>query len=125
MDIKDVAKTYLKYLEAGDMVQVIALFSSDGQVDSPLYGIKRAEDFYQELDRDTSASKLVFRGLFEKEDSKALALYFTYIWRMKNQQKVEFDVVDILEFDAHNRIQNLKIIYDTVQTRALMDQLNG
>ncbi|MEH6535887.1 MAG: nuclear transport factor 2 family protein, partial [Psychroserpens sp.] len=62
--------------------------------------------------------------IFEQDDSNDLALYFTYKWTLKNNQKVEFDVVDIIEFDSKNKIKKLKIIYDTVISRKLVDKLN-
>ncbi len=35
------------------------------------------------------------------------------------------DVVDIIEFDSNNKITSLKIIYDTVRSRALVDGLSS
>ena len=34
-----------------------------------------------------------------------------------------FQVIDILEFDDQNKIVELKIIYDTVQSRALVEAM--
>lgn len=42
---------------------------------------------------------------------------------MKNDEIAAFDVVNILEFDDQNKIQNLKIIYDTVISRAIKERL--
>ena len=64
------------------------------------------------------------KGIFEQNESNDLALYFSYKWTLKNKQKVEFDVVDIIEFDAENKIKKLKIIYDTVLARKLVASLN-
>lgn len=123
MNKKDIAKKYITHLENGNIEQVIALFTHDGIVDSPLYGIKKAGEFYLDLNNDTSNSELHLKGIFEENDSNSLALYFTYKWTLKNNQKVEFDVVDIIEFDSLNKINKLKIIYDTVIARKLVEQL--
>ncbi|WP_237270756.1 hypothetical protein [Tenacibaculum discolor] len=53
-----------------------------------------------------------------------MALYFTYKWTLKNNEKVEFDVVDIIELNSENKITKLKIIYDTVISRKLVNKLN-
>jgi len=123
MNKKEIAKEYITHLENGNIAQVIALFSQNGTVDSPLYGIKKADEFYFELNSDTTNSELSLLGVFEEKDSNNLALYFTYKWTLKNNQTVEFDVVDIIEFDNQNKISKLKIIYDTVIARKLIGQL--
>jgi hypothetical protein len=123
MNKKVLAIKYLEYLESGNIDQLIELFNEKGIVDSPIYGIKKADEFYRELNNDTSNSELNLLGIFEENNSNKLALYFTYKWTLKNNRKVEFDVVDIIEFDSLNKISKLKIIYDTVLTRELVDQL--
>lgn len=124
MSNKEIANKYLEYLEKGDIDNVIGLFAVNGIVDSPIYGIKKADEFYRELSNDTINSELHFKRIFEQEDSNNLALYFTYKWTLKNKQIVEFDVVDIIDFDSNNKIKKLKIIYDTVHTRKIMADLN-
>lgn len=123
MTKKKVANKYINYLENGDIENVINLFNKKGIVDSPLYGIKKANEFYHELSNDTTNSELHLLGIFEENDSNSIALYFTYKWTLKNNEKVEFDVVDIIEFDEHDKISKLKIIYDTVIARKLVGQL--
>jgi len=120
MNKKDIAKEYINHLEKGSINQVIKLFNQNGIVDSPLYGIKKAADFYKELNDDTTNSKLTLLGVFEEDDSNKIALYFTYKWTLKNNETVEFDVVDIIEFDNQNKINKLKIIYDTFNARKLI-----
>ncbi len=123
MGKNEIANRYLRYLESGNIEKVIDLFDENGIVESPIYGIKKAGEFYRELNNDTSNSELHLKGIFEQNDSNDLALYFTYKWTLKNNQKVEFDVVDIIEFDSKNKIKKLKIIYDTVLSRKLVDEL--
>lgn len=125
MDRKEIANKYIEFLENGEVEKVISLFSDKGMVQSPLYGIKKASDFYNELANDTSNSELSVKGVFQEENSNQLALYFTYKWTLKNNEKVIFDVVDIIEFDTQNKIDKLTIIYDTVIARQLINQLNS
>lgn len=83
MDKKEIAKEYLAHLESDNIEQVIALFDQNGIVDSPIYGIKNASEFYRELNNDTSNSKLYLKGIYEENDTNDLALYFTYNWTLK------------------------------------------
>lgn len=123
MNKKEIAKEYINHLENGNIKQLLVLFNQGGMVDSPLYGIKKADEFYLELKNDTTNSELSLLGIFEDSVLNNLALYFTYKWTLKNNQTVEFDVVDIMEFDNQNKISKLKIIYDTVVARKLVEQL--
>jgi hypothetical protein len=125
MTKKEVAIEYIDFLKKGDIENVINLFNQKGIVDSPLYGIKKANEFYHELSSDTRNSELQLLGVFEENVSNNIAIYFTYKWTLKNNEKVEFDVVDIIEFDEHNKIDKLKIIYDTVIARKLVGQLEN
>lgn len=123
MDKKEVARAYVAHLGNGDMEQVLALFNSNGRVDSPLYGQKKADEFYRELNGDTANSELSLLGIFEEGTSGHIALYFKYKWTLRNHKVVKFDVVDIIEFDDQNKIAKLKIIYDTVLARQLVAEL--
>jgi len=125
MSKTEIAKQYIKHLESGNIEKVIDLFNDNGIVESPIYGTKKAETFYRELNNDTAKSELQLKGIFEQNNLNNLAIYFTYVWTLKNKQKVEFDVVDIIELDSDNKIKKLKIIYDTVTSRKLVAQLKG
>ncbi len=124
MTKKEIALQYLEFLEKGETEQLIALFDTEGMVDSPMYGSMKASLFYPTLIDDTKSSLLKLQGLFEDTSTGNLAIYFTYIWTLKNNQKVVFDVVDIVEFNTQHKIKKLKIIYDTVVARALVKQLD-
>lgn len=124
MTKKTIAKTYLEYLEKGEIDKVIDLFTLGGIVDSPIYGVKSAKEFYYELKNDTKASTLVLKGIFQEKNNQNIALYFSYKWTLKSNKIVTFDVVDIIEFDAKNKIKTLKIIYDTAAARKLVHALD-
>jgi len=123
MTRKEIAELYINLLQKGDMEGVISLFSNGGIVHSPIYGIKKASDFYKELAADTSDSNLTLNGIFEESDSSRIALYFNFLWTLKNGELVNFDVVDILVFDEEDKITELRIIYDTVISREAVASL--
>ena len=118
-----IAEHYISYLEAGNLKALTKLFSTNGIVISPIYGTMQAAAFYETLAKDTTASKLMIKGIFEEPTSGDIALYFQYDWRLEHGRQVTFDVVDILTFDAKNKITSLKIIYDTVRARAWVEEL--
>lgn len=120
---KEVAIKYIDFLEKGNIKDLLKLFTKNGIVDSPVYGVKNANTFYNELNNDTTNSKLNLKGIFEENDSNKLALYFNYKWTLKNNNQVEFDVVDVIEFNESNKINKLKIIYDTVKSRKMVNEL--
>ncbi len=124
MNNKEIALKYINLLEKGKMNQIIDLFQKDGIVISPLYGTKPAKDFYLQLEKDTANSQLLINEIFESQDTNTIALFFTYNWTLKNNKKVVFDVIDIISFDNNNKINKLRIIYDTVLTRKLVAQMN-
>lgn len=128
MDIKnsthiEIARLYIDLLEKGDISSVISLFSDSGKVYSPIYGEKAAVDFYNDLAADTTESKLKINGIFEEPNSNRIALYFNYEWTLKNGEIVNFDVVDIIVFDDEEKISELRIIYDTVHSRGMVNDL--
>jgi hypothetical protein len=118
-----VAESYIKHLANGDLEQLLDLFSENAKVISPVYGQKDYKDFYTQLFADTNQSELQIKGIFEDATTGNIALYFNYQWTLKNDAKVDFEVVDILEFDEGDKIEVLTIIYDTVRSRELVQQL--
>lgn len=124
MDKKQVALQYLKLLGQGNPKEIIALFAEGGMVSSPLYGTISAMDFYPKLTNATTESILYFKDFFESPTTNSAALFFAYCSTLSNGNKVDFDVVDILEFDKKNNIKTLTIIYDASKTKPLVDSSN-
>lgn len=121
---KETANKYIDFLEKGDMDNLLKLFSENAIVDSPVYGVLNAKEFYTKLSNDTLLSELNLKGIFEENESNNIALYFNYKWTLINNKQVDFDVVDIIEFNDSNQISSLKIIYDTLKSRKVVNELN-
>jgi len=122
------ARTYLDALGQGDLDAMLSLFTADGQVHSPLYGPKPAASFFPELFGATSESNLTLQGVAEgrtETGAPLVTLWFRYDWLMAGGARTEFDVVDVLELAPDGRIATLRIIYDTVLARPLLDQQTG
>lgn len=109
---KEILNQYLKFLEIANYEEIMSLFAADAVVNSPLYGRVKASNFYKDLLADTSSSKLTLKNIFEGYQDTA-AMYFEYVWTMKDGQIIKFEVMDVFDFDINNKIKNLTIIYDT------------
>jgi len=119
--VKETIRLYLRTLEESNYSSLIELFTHDAVVDSPLYGKKRASEFYKELFKDTNSSKITLLDIFESEN--AGAGYFRYDWKLKDGTLVTFDCVDVFRF-LQDKIETIKIIYDTYYTRAAFKKLS-
>ena len=120
---KEIAEKYIDFLQMGEVDQLIDLFSEDSVIDSPIYGHLDASVFFNRLKDDTSDSILKIHGIYERNDAREIALYFEYLWKLKNGKSVKFDVIDIMKFDDKNKITYLKIIYDTAKARAILKKI--
>ena len=119
-----ISKSYIEHLSNGDLEQILNLFAENAVIISPVYGKQNYMDFYTQLFADTNNSELHIKGIFEDAMTGNIALHFNYQWTLKNNSRVDFEVVDILEFDNDDKIEKLSIIYDTVQSRKLVEQLS-
>jgi ketosteroid isomerase-like protein len=122
------ARTYLDALGSADLPAMLALFTADGQVHSPLYGPMPAASFFPELFGATTESHLTLKGFAQgaaETGGSLVTLWFRYDWLMASGAWTTFDVVDVLELAPDGRIATLRIIYDTVLARPLFDQQTG
>ena len=82
-DRKEIIEKYLAALAKGDSRQILTFFSPDAVVHSPLYSLMKAVDFYRELSRDTTQSKIRLIGIFadmEREDRAAAHGHFVHVF---------------------------------------------
>ncbi len=114
-------RAYLKALENADYQAIMELFAEEALVHSPLYGKRPAYDFYRDLFKDTSRSKITLIDLFYHPEKNRASANFLYEWTLGNGSHVFFDCVDIFDFDQRGTIVELKIIYDASSTRLALD----
>lgn len=116
-------RQYFQSLQQGNVVAICQLFATDGIVDSPLYGQKHHRDFYTELMEDSGTSTIALKRIFEDSESGDLAIWFRYDWGLDNGERVVFEGVDVFELDEAGKIKKLTIIYDTVNTRQVVEAM--
>jgi len=121
MTADELALKYIEALESQDLNGIIALFTENGQVISPLYGQLPAVDFYGQLFNDTQYSQIQLNDVFDNSPEGKVAIFFKYRWHLKGSETVSFDVVDLIEL-SDGKIEKLTIIYDTFQTRQVFNQ---
>jgi hypothetical protein len=113
-------RAYIDALSSGNTGAMVELFAPSGTVNSPLYGIRPAVDFFQELAQDTSRSTLELESLYTApHDPDKGAVHFRYRWELKNGEIVTFSCVDLFECTGRPpKILRLSIVYDTHPLRA-------
>jgi ketosteroid isomerase-like protein len=125
---RQLAEAYLDALARADLAAMLALFSEDALVHSPLYGPTPARQFYPALFGDTSQSLLTLLGVTHgaKADGTPLvSIWFHFDWRLPSGRQAPFEVVDVLELAAGGRIAALHIVYDTADVRPAFENDTG
>ena len=124
MTPQDLAEAYLGALGRGDPDALAGLFSNGAVVHSPLYGPLPAADFFPALFADTAQSRLTLRGVTQGSTAQGTPLvtvWFHFDWQLPSGQRAPFDVVDVLELAADDRIAALHIVYDTADVRKVFE----
>ena len=123
-----IVAAYLKALGDADVDGMLALFTEDAVVHSPLYGDRPARDFYPRLFADTSTAELTLLGTMRGtsvDGTALLSFLFHFDWTLPHGTSAPFDVVDIAELNDDGLISSIRIIYDTVAVRPAFEADTG
>lgn len=120
--LESIIKTYAQALRDNDYQTITCLFSKNAKIFSFLAGEKSPPDFFQNLFENSRRTKLEIKNiLFDLDNKKTVAAYI-YLEAVWNKQlTLQFEAVDIFEFDRENKIKTLKIILDTYPIRKLKE----
>ena len=115
----ELCRRYLDALNRSDLEGVLALFTADAQVRSPLYGERDARRFYTDLFADSARSETRLLHVFKSNEGEpAVALHFAYAWTLQSGVVVRFECADIFPLSADGtRFAGLTILYDTAPVR--------
>lgn len=115
MNPDQLVDAYLAGVTAADTEALVALFSPDGEVVSPLYGTLPAAEFYPALFADTAESDLTLRTTMtgSLDGRPVVSFWFDFNWRLATGEPAPFTVVDVAELDHAGLIRRLHIVYDT------------
>jgi ketosteroid isomerase-like protein len=120
--LKAAVHDYLAALEAGDADRLLALFSANGWVQSPLLGRVSAREFFPKVVAASSATRLSVHDVLVSAEGHPRAVgYFLYEWWLGDGSKVSFECADVFNFNpSTGKIESLIILYDTHPIRALV-----
>ncbi len=116
----ELVAAYLRALSAADADLAVSLFTDGGLVHSPLYGTQPAAEFYPALFEDTSQANLTLKSVMTGHDQDGaitVSFWFHFDWRLPSGEAAPFDVVDVATLGPDGRIEQLHIVYDTVDVR--------
>lgn len=116
---RQLCRRYLDALNRSDLDAVLALFTADARVRSPLYGERDAHGFYTDLFADSAQSETRLLHVFEStEGDPAIALHFAYAWTLLSGVVVRFECADIFPLSPDgSHFAGLTILYDTAPIR--------
>lgn len=122
MEPEEILTQYLHSLEKGDYEGILELFTQDAVVSSPLYGDIKASQFYRDLLRDTTKSRITLLNLF-KSMKNVGAAHFLYEWILRDGTVTSFECVDVMDVSDDGKIEHLTIIYDTFEIRNVFEDM--
>lgn len=128
MNDHPIVAAYLRALGDADLDAMLALFTPDAVVHSPLYGMLPASEFYPALFADTASATLTLLGTMRGtsvEGRALLSFLFHFDWVLPDGTPAAFDVVDIAELDDDGLISSIRIVYDTVDVRPAFEAGTG
>jgi len=116
----DIIQSYCRALKTNDYQTMISLFSKDAKVFSFFTGEKPAAEFFQNLFKTSRRTTVELKNMFIEVDNKPTVAAYIYLEAIWNEKFVlQFEAVDIFEFDSENKITTLRIILDTYPLRKL------
>lgn len=117
---KDIIQSYCRAVKANDYQAMISLFSKDARVFSFFAGEKSAPEFFQNLFKTSRRTTVELKNLFIGVDNKLTLAAYVYLEAIWNEKfALQFEAVDLFEFNAENKITTLRIILDTYPLRKL------
>lgn len=128
MNADELVATYLQALSTTDADLAVSLFTEDALVHSPLYGPTAPSVFYPELFADTSDARLTLKATMQGHDQQGatmISFVFHFDWRLPSGAAAPFDVVDVARLAPDGRIEELHLVYDTVDVRPTFEAYTG
>ncbi|MCA8252538.1 nuclear transport factor 2 family protein [Burkholderia sp. AU31624] len=111
--------TYLKALEGGDVAAICALFTPDARIFSPFLGWMQPTPFFEKVVAASGQSRITAIDICVSATGARRAIgYFVYDWGLKDGSAVQFECVDVFEFNESGLVERMVIVYDTHPIRA-------
>jgi hypothetical protein len=116
-----VIENYCRSLLNNDLKDILSLFAGNATVFSDLSGENSAADFFRKLFDMSTRKQVKLKNIFFSLDSKTVAVWIELdVIFSKQDYNLQFEAIDIFEFDNYGKISKLKIIRDTYPVRAML-----
>lgn len=118
--VEELCRRYLATTEAGDLDALLANFSDDATVTSPISGKQPARDFYANVLRITSARSMVLKHIFiGTTDRHSAAVHLAYTRTVGKGKPATVECVDVFELNSDlSKFSSVRIIYDTAPVQS-------
>ncbi|MFA0809929.1 nuclear transport factor 2 family protein [Microbulbifer epialgicus] len=117
--VQSLCRKYLSALEKGDLEALLALFTKDAMVFSPIFGECRVVDFYSYVIKATKDRSMTLKNIMlGVVDPNQVAVYVSYTRAVENNKPATIDTVDVFDLAADlSAFSSVTIIYDTAPVR--------
>ena len=124
--VREMCARYLAAVERRDLEAVLALFTDDGIVVSPLYGEAPARDFFSAFLTDTDGAQLELVDVYEASDPRRFALHLRSRWTLSGGFVTNLDAVDLVELAPdQDRFSRMVVVYDSAQVRGRFEGMKS
>lgn len=105
-------RRYLHAMAANDLPGVVACFTPDALIVSPVYGEVPMRPFYEKLFADTLRATVTIRDLYRSaQRPDRWIAHFGYVWVRRDQADMNTELIDLFELDrSGDRITKLQIV---------------
>ena len=123
---EEIIRLYAQALKDNDYQAIVDLFSKNARVFSFQFGEKSPPDFFRGLFENSCRNKVEIKNIFfDSKNRKMIAAYIHLEAVLYNKYPIQFEAVDIFEFDVENKIKALKIVLDTYPVRVLKEKIQS
>lgn len=126
---RKIVTNYLEKLESRDLEGLLALFTPESVVHSPMYGKNSARKFYTDFFADSKETNVTLLGFLDQgqgTDGRPLVGYWArFDWILASGAHAPFDVVVVMELNDQDRIDALHIVMDTAFIRGVFEKETG
>ena len=126
MTVNELCSRYLSALEKGDLEEIVALYSDEATVKSPISASTPVRTFFTNVFRITSErTAQLHTVLLGVDHPNRAAVHFAYTRAVRERPSATVECVDLFELsDDRQRFIAQQIIYDTGPVRADFDSLS-
>lgn len=106
----EIARHYFEAFHSGRIEEVLSLFAEDGAVHYGTESPKPASQFFPETKDFIARVEFETHGIFSSQDTDDIVIHFSFTMPQEDGTRVTIVAVDIIEFDADDKIKRVTVI---------------